>query len=79
MSTYKNDWSAKLRVVGNAITVIGYFILLHVNPVVGSSLKISGFLMIVPFCWRAKLYDVIALAGFFMALDLSNLIRRLIV
>lgn len=79
MSTYKNDWTAKLRIAGNAITVLGYFILLHVNPVLGSTLKISGFTMIIPFCLRAKLYDVIALAGFFMVLDLSNIIRRLIV
>lgn len=72
-------WSVALRIVGNIITVIGYFVLLHLNPLVGSCLKIFGFSLIIPFCWKAKLYDVIALAGFFMVLDVSNIVRRLII
>lgn len=68
----------KLRVVGNAFTMLGYFTLLHVDPLIGSSIKIVGFILTIPFVFRMKYYDFLVLIGFFGLMDISNVIKLLI-
>ena len=72
------DWTATLRIAGNTLTIVGYTVLLHVNPLAGSAIKIVGFGLVMPFCWKAKLYDVMLLAAAFGILDLSNIVKLII-
>lgn len=69
---------SKIRIFGNCLTLVGYFVLLYVNPIAGSSLKVLGVSLIVPFCIKWKLWDVVVLVAFFAALDISNIIRLII-
>jgi hypothetical protein len=66
------------RYLGNICSVVGYLILLHVDPILGSSIKLVGFCFSTPFCIRLKLWDVVFLFAFFGILDLSNLIKLLL-
>lgn len=60
-----------LRVFGNVIAITGYFIMLHVNPVLGVALKATGLACVIPFCIQLKLWDVVGVMSFFMCIDLS--------
>ena len=68
----------RLRVLGNALTVLGYFVILHVDSLTGSVIKIIGFSLVLPSVLKYKLYDIVALAAMFIAIDLSNVIRILL-
>lgn len=67
----------KLRLIGNILSVVGYMILIHINPLWGSTIKIIALVLVTPFCIRTKLWDVVALFGFFGFLDLTNIVRIL--
>ena len=66
-----------LRVLGNVTNVLGYFVLLYVDPLAGSIIRILGLIFATPFCVKIKLWDVVALFAFFGALDVANVIRIL--
>ena len=66
------------RWLGNALTIVGYGFILHVDPLIGSGLKILGFSLVIPSVIKYKMYDVVALATVFIALDLSNILRILL-
>ena len=66
----------KLRVLGNALALIGYFVLLYIDPQIGSALKLMGAAMVIPFCAKIKVWDVVFMLGFFGAMDLVNVIRH---
>ena len=72
------ELDVKARVLGNVLSVIGYLILVHMDPLWGSIIKIGALFLVTPFCIRAKLWDVVILFGFFGAIDLSNVIRLLL-
>ena len=69
------QWMITSRWIGNFLTIGGYALLLHVDPVLGGCVKTIGFCMVMPFCYKTKLYDVMALASCFLVLDISNVLR----
>ncbi len=68
----------RLRVLGNFLTIFGYAIILHVSPLLGSAIKMLGFCLVLPSVIQLRMYDVVAIAGIFLALDLSNVIKILL-
>ena len=66
----------KIRYVGNALTLVGHFLYLHVDPRLGL-IKIAGFLMAMYSCKELKLWDVIILLLVFMVIDSSYILRSL--
>ena len=64
-----------LRILGNSLTLGGYFTLLYIDPALGSSIKVLGLLFALPSCIQLKLWDVAFMLGLFGALDLANVIR----
>lgn len=64
-----------MRLVGNILTILGYYVLLHVDQAAGGYIKCVGFLLIIPFIVKYKLWDYLVVLGFFLALDISNLIK----
>lgn len=71
------DYIALARYVGNALSIIGYFVLLHIDPLLGSCIKIVGLSLVTPFCIKLKLWDVVFVFGFFGVLDASNVFKLL--
>jgi len=67
-----------LRYLGNTLTLIGYAILLNIDPLIGGIIKLVGFALVMPSCYKLKLYDVMFMLGLFGILDLVNVIRLLI-
>ncbi len=64
-----------LRLIGNMLSIIGYIILINVDPLLGSIIKIIGLFLVVPFCLKLKLWDVVVVFGFFVAIDIANIIK----
>jgi Flp pilus assembly protein protease CpaA len=68
-------WDIKSRYIGNILSLVGYFMLVHVDPLIGSVVKIVGLVLVTPFCIRFKLWDVVFLFGVFGLIDLSNIVK----
>ena len=66
-----------LRIVGNALLLIGYATLLNVNLLLGLCMKILGGVLLIPFLHKNKLHDVIVVAGVFMSIDIHQIIKIL--
>lgn len=67
----------KTRYIGNLLSIVGYVVLVHVDPLWGSIIKIIGLGLATPFCIRTKLWDVVILFGIFIFIDLTNIMRIL--
>ena len=68
----KDDY---MRIWGNALTLIGYAVLLYISPIAGSSLKVLGLCLALPSCIKLKLWDVVFMLSLFGILDLTNVFR----
>ena len=60
------------RVTGSVTVVIGYFVVLHVSPVVGAIMMTAGDLLAIPFFIRTKSWDVVAMVSFMTAVTISK-------
>lgn len=77
MSRNKMATDDYMRIAGNALTLIGYAVLLYFSPLAGSSLKVFGLCLALPSCIKLKLWDVVFMLSLFGILDLSNVFRLL--
>lgn len=66
----------QIRIVGNIVAVSGYFVMLHINPIIGVVVKVIGLGCVIPFCIKLKMWDVVAVMSFFMAIDISYAARH---
>lgn len=66
-----------LRLIGNTILVIGYFVMLWFDLTLGLVIKCIGGLLTIPFAIKLKLWDVLILCGFFSILDLTKILYLL--
>lgn len=71
------DYIALARYLGNVLSIVGYFVLLHVDPLLGSTIKIVSLFLVTPFCIKLKLWDVVFVFGFYGMLDLTNIVKLL--
>ncbi len=71
------DYIAWARYIGNGLSIVGYFVLLNVDPLLGSSIKLLALGLVTPFCVKLKLWDVVFVFGFYGMLDLTNIIKLL--
>lgn len=67
-----------MRYTGNILTLVGYAILLNVDPIIGGIIKLVGFVLVMPSCYQLKLYDVMCMLTAFGVLDLANIIKLLL-
>lgn len=63
------------RFLGNFGNLAGYYIVLQVDPILGSIVKIISLGLCIPFCVKIKLWDVIILFSFFIAIDIHNIFK----
>lgn len=72
------NWDVKTRYLGNLLSIVGYVVLIHVDSLWGSIIKIIGLMLVTPFCVRTKLWDVVILFSIFGFIDLSNIAKLML-
>ena len=63
------------RYLGNIFLIIGYFLLLWINPILGLIVKCIGGALCLPFAIKYELWDVVFICGFFFVLDTTKIIH----
>jgi len=64
----------RLRVIGSALVIIAYFIVLHVNVLVGVTAHFVADLISIPYFIRTKSWDVVIMLAFLLFISLSKLL-----
>ncbi|AOO14213.1 hypothetical protein Sn110110_019 [Cyanophage S-RIM14] len=62
-----------LRVLGSALVIIAYFIVLHVNVLVGVTAHFVADLISIPYFIKTKSWDVVIMLAFLLFISLSKL------
>ena len=63
-----------LRVIGSALVVFSYFILVHVSFNLGIVLQTVADAITVPYFVRTKSWDVVVMLSFLLIVSLSKII-----
>jgi len=63
------------RVIGSFLIVTVYFIVLHVNAVIGAGLHLLADVISLPFFIRTKAYDVVIMLSFLSVISFTKLIQ----
>ena len=66
-----------LRYIGNALVIIGYFVLLYVNMIWGLAVCLTANILLFPWAIKGKYWDVVIIAAFFSVLNGAKLIMEL--
>jgi|TARA_B100001059_G_scaffold150817_1_gene150650 hypothetical protein len=64
----------RLRIIGSALVIVAYFIVLHVNVLVGVGAHFVADLISVPYFIKTKSWDVVIMLAFLLFISLSKLI-----
>jgi hypothetical protein len=64
----------RLRVIGSALVIVAYFIVLHVNVLVGVATHLIADLISVPYFIKTKSWDVVIMLAFLLFISLSKLL-----
>ena len=63
----------KMRVLGSAMVVISYFVVLHVSAPIGALGHFIADAISVPYFLKTKAYDVVVMLGFLLVISMSKL------
>tara|TARA_B100002019_G_C20866123_1_gene401737 strand:- start:74 stop:286 length:213 start_codon:yes stop_codon:yes gene_type:complete len=63
-----------MRIMGSALVIIAYFIVLHVSVVTGVVMHFIADLISVPYFIRTKSWDVVIMLTFLLIISLSKLL-----
>lgn len=66
-----------IRELGNILGIIGYPVLLYVNPLVGAALKTAGHICLLIYFSHHPTWDMVGALLFFTALDVGYLLKNL--
>jgi len=64
---------SKARVLGSVGVITAYFIILHVNILLGVSIQLIADLISVPYFVRTRAWDVVIMLSFLLVISLSKL------
>ena len=64
----------RLRIIGSALVIVAYFIVLHVNVLVGVGAHFIADLISVPYFIKTKSWDVVIMLAFLLCISLSKLL-----
>ena len=62
------------RVIGSAMVIVGYFVVLHINTKIGAGIHLTADLISVPFFLRIKAWDIIIMIGFLTTISMSKIL-----
>ncbi len=60
------------RIIGSVLVVTAYFVVVHVNVVVGTMIHALACLMSIPFFVRTKAWDVVTMLSFMTCISFSK-------
>ena len=63
-----------MRIVGSGLVIIAYFIVLHVDVMIGAVTHFVADLISIPYFIRTKSWDVVIMLTFLLAISLSKLL-----
>jgi hypothetical protein len=63
-----------MRIVGSALVITAYFVVLHINVTLGVGLHFVADLISVPYFIRTKSWDVVIMLAFLLLISLSKLL-----
>ncbi len=66
-------WDVPARIVGSFMVVSAYFIVLHVNTLVGASMHFFADIISIPYFVRTKSWDVVVMLAFLLSISLSKI------
>ena len=62
------------RILGSVLVIVGYFVILHVDVLVGVTTNLVADLLSVPFFIRTKAWDVVVMISFLSAVSASKIV-----
>ena len=60
------------RIIGSSLIVIAYFVVLHVDVILGAVIHVTGTLMSIPFFIITKSWDVVAMRTFLVFISVTK-------
>jgi hypothetical protein len=63
------------RIVGNSMFIVGYGVLLFTSVEVGIIFRLIGNAMSWPYFQKIRMYDILAIRGFFATVEIVKLIQ----
>ena len=63
-----------MRIVGSGLVIIAYFIVLHVDVMLGVATHFIADLISIPYFIRTKSWDVVIMLTFLLVISLSKLL-----
>lgn len=63
-----------MRIVGSVGVIAAYFVILHVNVLLGVVINFIADLISVPFFVKTKAWDVVIMLSFLLAISCSKLL-----
>ncbi len=67
-----------IRYIGNFLCILGYPVLLYLNPIVGASIKTAGHLLLITYFIKYQQFDMLTSLFFFTILDLIYLLKGIV-
>ena len=61
------------RIAGSAMVIIAFFIILHVDSIIGAGIHLVADIISVPYFIRTRAYDVVIMIGFLTTISMSKL------
>ena len=62
------------RVIGSFLIVTAYYVVLHINAVIGAGMHLLADVISLPFFIRTKAYDVVIMLSFLMVISLTKVL-----
>jgi len=63
-----------MRVVGSISVIVAYFVILHINVLVGVIINFIADLISIPYFAKTKAWDVVIMLSFLLAISISKLV-----
>ena len=60
------------RIIGSVLVVTAYFVVVHVNVVVGTMIHALACIMSIPFFIKTKAWDVVTMLTFMTCISISK-------
>jgi hypothetical protein len=63
-----------MRITGSIFVIVAYFVVLHVNVLLGVGMHFVADLISIPYFVRTKSWDVVVMLTFLLIISLSKLL-----
>lgn len=62
------------RIIGSAMVIIAFFVILHVDSVIGAGIHLVADIISVPYFIRVRAFDVVVMIGFLTTISMSKIL-----